>query len=139
MDGFQQAPFFGLGIRHFKGYHQSYINTHQVDMEDRYPKIERDIANPHSVYVGLLFAYGLVGTLLLCATLIQATRGVLRSGELFLLCLILFYFGSGIVDYPLHRKDGTFLLFFPLGLFFGKQLITTQRAAKNVTSGQLLK
>ena len=84
--------------------------------------MESEIASPHNVYLGFAFGYGSVGVLLLFAALLPAVASSFAARRYLFPAIVLFYAGYGLFDYPLHRKDGILMLFFPLGLVYGRRL-----------------
>lgn len=119
LDGFQAEPLTGHGLRSFGDHHERYVESNIEALKALTPVVEPRVANPHNLYVGLLYAYGLGGVALL---LLAVAPGVLRAlrtrdaDAAFFLASLCFLLGAGTVDYSLHRKDGILILFLTLGL-----------------------
>lgn len=125
LEGFNAAPLFGNGLRTFGSYHEGYVEKNWEMLAATSPYLESRVANPHNLYLGLLYAYGSVGVLLLLVfvgnTVFVAVRR--RTPEdLFFLASFLFLCGAGVVDYSLHRKDGIMILMIPAGMVYARSL-----------------
>lgn len=122
--GFKESPLIGNGLRSFEIFHDRFINEHAKELHDKYPVVETSIASPHNLYLGVAFAYGTIGIVLLLATLLPPLKWAITDKLYCFPAIVLFYAGYGLFDYPLHRKDGILMLFFPLGLMYGRRLVT---------------
>lgn len=120
ISGFEESPWLGNGLRSFKVYHGNFIKENEKELRDKYPAIEQKIANPHNLYLGLLFAYGIIGVLLFIGAIFPALWMSIVSKNYLFPAIIIFYLIYGLFEYQLHRKDGIFLLFFPLGMIYGR-------------------
>ncbi|MEG2004604.1 MAG: hypothetical protein RR014_01080, partial [Bilophila sp.] len=69
------------------------------------------------------YVNGIVGTVLFLVAFAPAVRQAWRVQDLFFLSVVVFYLGFGLLEYGLHRKDGILMLFFPLGLVYGRALL----------------
>lgn len=134
MDGFSRSPTTGNGLRNFEDHHEVYVTANAVRLQQSGTQFETRIANPHNLYVGLLYGYGWAGTALLalvvgvgCAT---AIRNPGPEAALYLACL-LFVLAAGLVDYSLHRKDGILMLFLPMGMLYAKLCIPPAHQAES--------
>lgn len=121
--GFEASPWWGNGLRSFRGYHERFIRENAQRLAAKYPVIEKNIANPHNSYIGFLFAYGVIGALLFGLSVAPALWLSFSAKNYFFPALFLFYLTYGLFDYPLNRKDGILLLFFPLGFIYGRYII----------------
>lgn len=123
ISGFEQSPWIGNGLRSFRVYHSYFIKKNNKDLLEKYPVVENNIANPHNLYLGILFAYGIIGGLLFILSLAPALYISLSSKHYLFPSIVIFYLIYGLFEYQLHRKDGIFLLFFPLGIVYGRYFI----------------
>ncbi len=126
--GFLQAPALGNGVRTFEARHTAYVAAHKDDLLRRYGIVEQRIGNPHHFVLGLLYMYGLVGLALFAGCLAPAVRRAWKDRDDLLPAVLLFFFTQGMFEFILHRKDGIFMLFFPLGLSCGRHLLSSQRS-----------
>lgn len=124
ISGFKESPLIGNGFRTFENFHARFISEHSEELHDKYPVVETSIASPHNLYLGFAFGYGIVGIVLLIATLLPPLKWAVIDKLYCFPAIVLFYAGYGLFDYPLHRKDGILMLFFPLGLMYGRRLVT---------------
>ncbi len=122
--GFKESPLIGNGIRTFESFHDRFISEHAEELHNKYPIVETSIASPHNLYLGVAFGYGAIGIVLLLATFLPAIKWAIMNKQYCFPTLLIFYAGYGLFDYPLHRKDGILMLFFPLGFIYGQRLIT---------------
>lgn len=120
--GFEASPWWGNGLRAFHSFHGRFITANAESLAAKYPVVEKNIANPHNSYVGLLFGYGIIGAALFVLILLPAVGMSFASRRYLFPAIVLFYMTYGLFDYPLHRKDGILLLFFPLGVVYGRRL-----------------
>ncbi|HJH16065.1 MAG TPA: hypothetical protein K8U76_12450, partial [Bilophila wadsworthia] len=109
--------------RSFESYHEHFITEYAKELNAKYPVVETSIASPHNMYLGIAFGYGSIGIILLLAILLPAIRWAIIDKVYLFPAVLFFYAGYGLFDYPLHRKDGILLLFFPLGFMYGKRLL----------------
>lgn len=123
--GFEASPWWGNGLRSFLGYHQRFITENAQSLAAKYPLIEKKIANPHNSYIGFLFAYGVIGAVLFLLAVVPALWLSFSAKDYFFPAFFLFYSVYGLFDYPLNRKDGILLLFFPLGFIYGRYIMET--------------
>lgn len=123
--GFEASPWWGNGLRSFRGYHERFITENAPSLRAKYPLIEKKIANPHNSFIGFLFAYGVIGAILFILSIAPALWLSFSAKDYFFSALFLFYLAYGLFDYPLNRKDGILLLFFPLGVIYGRYIIET--------------
>lgn len=121
-NGFLEAPILGNGVRTFTVWHENYIKQYRKFLEKKYHIIESRIGNPHNFLLGLMYMYGVVGSALFAATFILALFRAWRGKRNFLLSTFLFFLAQGMFEFTLHRKDGIYMLFFPLGLECGYNL-----------------
>lgn len=121
--GFKESPLIGNGFRSFESYHERFITEYAKELNAKYPVVETSIASPHNIYLGIAFGYGSIGIILLLAILLPAIRWAIIDKVYLFPAVLFFYAGYGLFDYPLHRKDGILLLFFPLGFMYGKRLL----------------
>lgn len=121
-NGFLQAPVWGNGVRTFESWHNNYVAQYKDNLRQRYDIVETRIGNPHHFILGLLYMYGLIGLTLFAATFIPTTLRAWRNKDDLLLGILLFFLVQGLFEFTLHRKDGIFMLFFPLGLIGGQLL-----------------
>lgn len=128
LDGFCAAPITGQGLRSFADHHQQYVAENLDALKAITPVVEERVANPHNLYVGLLYAYGLGGIALLLLAFGPTTCHALRAcfnssfqpDAVFYLATLCFLLGTGTADYGLHRKDAILILFLTQGaLAFG--------------------
>lgn len=121
MDGFRKAPAAGNGLRTFEDHHEAYVTNHKAILEQRGPIFETRVANPHNLYLGLLYGYGYIGTALLVLAVgfgcLLALK-IKNAESAFYLACVAFLVGAGLVDYSLHRKDGILMLFLPMGMMY---------------------
>lgn len=124
LEGFRTAPLTGQGLRSFADHHELFVAEKRFELEAITSVWEERVANPHNLYLGLLYAYGLGGFALLLLAVGPAVVSTVRAGwarscgsdAAFFLASLCFLLGSGTVDYSLHRKDGILILFLTLGL-----------------------
>ncbi len=120
--GFESSPVWGNGFRTFRTFHEQFITEHAGELTEKYPIVESEIASPHNIYLGFVFGYGIVGVVLFLVALFPAVTASFAAGQYLFPTILLYYATYGLFDYPLHRKDGIILLFFPLGLVYGRRL-----------------
>ena len=120
--GIEASPLLGSGVRSFQKFHDQYVAEHSRELSTKYPVIESGIASPHNMYLGFVYGYGAIGVVLFIVAVFPALTKSFSSRQYLFPAILLFYAVYGLFDYPLHRKDGIFLLFFPLGLMYGRQL-----------------
>lgn len=122
-EGIEASPWLGHEYGAYRLYHQESWAAHQTKIEAENPGIvfER-IGHPHNLYLWMLFTWGIAGVLLFLLAIVPAIRLAIAGKEFFFLSSLLFTIGYGIFDTSLHNKDGAVMLFFPLGLVYGKLL-----------------
>lgn len=126
LEGFHASPLFGNGLRTFSSYHAAYVEKNWEMLAATSPYLESRVANPHNLYLGLLYAYGGVGVLLLLVFMGNAVFVAVRRRtpeDLFFLASFLFLCGAGVVDYSLHRKEGIMILMIPAGMVYARSVI----------------
>lgn len=126
-DGIERSPWIGNSVRGFFAHHRQYVEEHKDILAQEHPYTEPMIGHPHSMYLGILYTNGILGTLLFFVAFIPAIRRAWRDQDLFFLSVIVFYLGYGLLEYGLHRKDGILILFFPLGLVYGRELLAASQ------------
>ena len=124
--GIQDAPWLGHAITTFKSYHGTYLAQHKEELEQKYPEVEPVVFHPHNLALGLLFMYGIIGTGLFIWSFTPALTRAVREKDLFFLSILLFYGVYGVLEFTLDREDGILLLFFPLGLVYGRAILEAQ-------------
>ncbi len=120
--GIEESPLLGNSIRGFKAYHEKYVAVHYDRLKEEFPIIELSSPHTHNLFLGMPYAYGAVGTLLFMVCLLPACYWAWKKQDFFFLSVVVFCLSYGIFEYFLHRKDGIFMLFFPLGLVYGQHL-----------------
>lgn len=120
--GIAESPWFGNSARGFYEYHAKYLEEYGEELRREYPSVEPRIGHPHNLFLGILYAYGMVGILLWGACFAPAVVQAYREKDVFFLSVLVFYFGYGMFEFSLHRKEGLLMLFFPLGLVYGRRL-----------------
>ena len=115
LDGFYTAPLTGLGHRTYGDYLDRYITANAPVVEER-PR------HPHSMYLDILYSWGLVGAVMLFVVFVPAMLHARRQKEYFLPLSVLLMLGHGVFDSSLHMKAGLMVIFIPLGMLWGKQL-----------------
>jgi len=120
--GIESAPWFGNSIRAFKAFHHNYIMENAEDLNSRYREVEKTVYHPHNIFIGLLFMYGIVGTTLFIWSVGLALKKALAQKDLFFQVVIIFYSVFGLFEFSLDREDGIVLLFFPMGLVYGREI-----------------
>lgn len=120
--GIESAPWFGNSISIFKSFHHTYVTKNAEDLSLRYKEVEETVYHPHNIFIGLLFMYGIVGTVLFIWSVGLALKKALAQKDLFFQVLIIFYIVFGLFEFSLDREDGIVLLFFPLGLVYGREI-----------------
>lgn len=126
-DGIERSPWLGNSVRGFFAHHRQYVEAHKEILAQKHPYTEPVIGHPHSMYLGILYVNGILGTFLFCVAFTPAIRRAWREQDLFFLSVIVFYLGYGLLEYGLHRKDGILMLFFPLGLVYGRELLAVSQ------------
>lgn len=121
VEGIKRSPWLGNSLRSFRSFYADYTTTHHVELERKYGELNKeDPSHPHNVVIGLLFMYGLVGASLCLLAFIPAIRSAFSEPDYFFLSMLLFQFLNGLFDFNLHRVSGLLLLFFPLGVAYGR-------------------
>lgn len=92
------------------------------DLNSRYREVEKTVYHPHNIFIGLLFMYGIVGTTLFIWSVGLALKKALAQKDLFFQVVIIFYSVFGLFEFSLDREDGIVLLFFPMGLVYGREI-----------------
>ncbi|WP_430734977.1 O-antigen ligase family protein [Halodesulfovibrio aestuarii] len=124
LQGIKEAPIIGHGLRAYSDYDQQYKTEHYAEMTRKNIRIvDRRWAHPHSLYLGSLFGWGIIGTLLLIFTFIPALRYSSGNIKVFLILMTCFNLGYGGTELRIKSDDGAFMLFFPLGLAYGSILL----------------
>ena len=86
------------------------------------PSSDRASFHPHNIFLGIPYVYGVMGTVLFLACFAPAVVQAYREKDAFFPSVLVFYLSYGIFEFSLHRKEGLLLLFFPLGLVYGRRL-----------------
>lgn len=119
-NGFLQHPAWGNGVRTFESWYKNYIDQYNDSLQQKYKILDTKIGNPHHLVFGLLYMYGVIGMMLFASTFIPATLRSWRKKDDLLPGILLFFLAQGLFEFTLHRKDGIFMLFFPIGLICGQ-------------------
>ena len=121
--GIKQAPWFGNSITAFEAFHHNYVKQHASRLHNQYREVEPLVFHPHNLLLGLLFMGGIVGTSLfvLCAGV--ALRKAFKQKDRFFQSMVLFYIILGTMEFFLDREDGIVMLFFPMGLVYGREVV----------------
>lgn len=123
VQGIKEAPILGHGLRAYSDYDSNYKTAHRAEMVDKNILIiDNRWSHPHSLYLGSLFGWGIVGTLLLIGAFIPAFRYSSGQIKMFLFLMTFFSLGYGLTELRIKSDDGAFILFFPLGLAYGSIL-----------------
>lgn len=120
--GIEQSPWFGHSIKNFKMFHHDYVSKNMEELNSRYSIVEKTVYHPHNIFIGLLFMYGIVGTALFLLCMGVAFKKALKQRDTFFQAVIIFYITFGLFEFPLDREDGILMLFFPLGLVYGREI-----------------
>lgn len=120
--GIAESPWFGNSARGFYDYHANYLKEHGEELRRLYPVVEPRIGHPHNIFLGIPYVYGVMGTVLFLACFAPAVVQAYREKDAFFPSVLVFYLSYGIFEFSLHRKEGLLLLFFPLGLVYGRRL-----------------
>ncbi|WP_308771343.1 O-antigen ligase family protein [uncultured Bilophila sp.] len=120
--GIENAPWFGNSISTFKSFHNNYVIKNAEDLSLRYREVEKTAYHPHNIFIGLLFMYGIIGTALFIWSVGLALKKSLAQEDLFFQVIVIFYIIYGLFDFSLDREDGIVLLFFPMGLVYGREI-----------------
>ncbi len=120
--GIESAPWFGNSIKAFKAFHHKYVTTNAKDLGARYSEVEKSVYHPHNIFIGLLFMYGVLGTTLFVWAVGFALKKSLAQKDLFFQTIVIFYIVFGLFEFSLDREDGIVMLFFPLGLVYGREI-----------------
>lgn len=124
LQGIKEAPIIGHGLRAYSDYDRQYKTEHHAEMTGKNILIvNRRWAHPHSLYLGSLFGWGIVGTLLLGFAFVPALRYSSGRIKIFLILMTFFNLGYGVTELRIKSDDGAFMLFFPLGLAYGSILL----------------
>ena len=83
--------------------------------------------------------YGIVGTTLFIWSVGLALKKALAQKDLFFQVVIIFYSVFGLFEFSLDREDGIVLLFFPLGLVYGRELPYSANLQHSTTSPAALR
>lgn len=136
LQGFDEAPILGHGLRAYSDYDSDYKEAHRAEMVDKNILIiDSRWAHPHSLYLGSLFGWGIVGTLLLIGAFIPAFRHSSGRIKTFLFLMTFFSLGYGLTELRIKSDDGAFILFFPLGLAYGS-ILFEHLSQKNKTTSE---
>lgn len=133
-NGFLRAPIEGNGVRTFGMWHKNYVMRHKETLQQQYHVVEPKIGNPHHFILGLLYMYGLAGLTLFAVTFIPITAHAWREKSDLLPGVFLFFLIQGMFEFTLHRKDGIFMLFFPLGLACGQFLFNLVKEKQKINA-----
>lgn len=124
LQGIKEAPILGHGLRAYSDYDSNYKTIHHAEMIDKNIRIvDSRWSHPHSLYLGSLFGWGIVGTLLFIGAFIPAFRYSSGKIRIFLFLMTFFSLGYGLTELRIKNDDGAFILFFPLGLAYGSILL----------------
>lgn len=134
--GIENAPWFGNSISTFKSFHNNYVTKNAEDLSLRYRKIEKTAYHPHNIFIGLLFMYGIIGTALFIWSVGLALKKSLAQEDLFFQVIVIFYIIYGLFDFSLDREDGIVLLFFPMGLVYGREIAASLQRQLPAQHGQ---
>jgi O-antigen ligase len=114
-----EAPFFGHGLRTFKGHYQEHLDNNFDKLKAENPHTEfRYFKHPHSIYLAAMYGWGIVGTILLVVCWGMAVRYGRQQGHHLMLYVTAFMLGLGLFDVRFLSRDGAFFLFFPIGMAF---------------------
>lgn len=133
LDGIQEKPFLGHSHAAFKEYHKGYIQRHKDQMDALSPIVEKKQYHAHNIILGILFSWGSVGLLALLGLFLTTWKLSFQSNRLFHELVFVFLFSQGMFSFVIHRKEGAFLLFFPLGLAFACSLMRGRDKAEGST------
>lgn len=134
--GIKEAPILGHGLRAYSDYDSNYKTAHRSEMVDKNILIiERRWSHPHSLYLGSMFGWGIVGTLLFIGAFIPAFRYSSGQIKMFLFLMTFFSLGYGLTELRIKNDDGAFILFFPLGLAYGSILLE-HLSKKNIKTSE---
>ncbi len=122
-EGINTSPLIGNTHPGYRIFHQQYLATHGDAMKKAYPHIEPQGWHSHNNILHILFMGGAVGGLLLLLGFFPAVCFAVVQKDAFFWLTFLFGLGFGVFDVFIHRKDGIFFLFFPLGLVYGRHVL----------------
>lgn len=135
VQGIKEAPILGHGLRAYSDYDSNYKTAHRAEMVDKNIQItDHRWSHPHSLYLGSLFGWGIVGTLLLIGAFIPAFRHSSGQIKVFLFLMTFFSLGYGLTELRIKSDDGAFILFFPLGLAYGSILLNHLSPKNKISS-----
>lgn len=124
VQGIKEAPILGHGLRAYSDYDSDYKKAHRFEMVHKNILIiDKRWSHPHSIYLGSLFGWGIVGTLLFIGAFIPAFRHSSGQIKIFLILTTFFSLGYGLTELRITADDGAFIVFFPLGLAYGSILL----------------
>lgn len=136
MQGIQEKPFLGHGLREFKNFDLKYKANHLEQLEKQFPYVEKKaMPHPHNIYLATLFSWGIIGTFLFFLPIAIACRYALQTNDYFFLAILAFTLTHGFFDMSLKSKTGALFLFFPLGMVYGSILLA--RNSKGTHSNDL--
>jgi len=118
--GIKQRPFIGNSLRSFRKFYADYTTANYDSLYAKYGEFKEDPSHPHNLVIGLVYMYGLIGLPLFFLAFIPALRLAFLHGGFVFIAFLLFSFLNGMFDFNLHRVAGSLLLFFPLGLEYGR-------------------
>lgn len=122
--GIKEAPILGHALRGYSDFDSTYKAKHYDEMVKKNLLVEkRRWSHPHSIYLGSVFGWGVVGTFLLISAFIPALRHSTGRAKLFLVLMTCFNLGYGLTELRITSDDGAFFVFFPLGVAYGSILV----------------
>ncbi|WP_462326193.1 O-antigen ligase family protein [Desulfobaculum sp.] len=119
IEGFKENPFLGKSHNSFHGFHSEYIKKNYAGLKKTFPLVESGMYQAHNLYVGLLYSWGLFGCLLFFVIVLRSAWRSYKIDFLYGVLTIAFLFSQGFFEFILHRKDGAFIVFLPIGMSWG--------------------
>lgn len=136
IEGIKEAPIVGHALRGFSDFDSNYKTKHYDEMMKKNLLVEeKRWSHPHSIYLGSVFGWGILGTILFILAFAPALKHSSGRVRLFLILMTCFNLGYGVTELRITSDDGAFFVFFPLGVAYGSILLT--HCTKGNTSEQL--
>lgn len=125
IEGIKEAPVLGHALRGYSDFDDVYKGKHYDEMVRKNLLVEKKRwSHPHSLYLGSVFGWGIVGTILLILAFTPALKHSTGRVRLFLILMTCFNLGYGVTELRITSDDGAFFVFFPLGVAYGSILLT---------------
>lgn len=115
--GFKESPLVGNGLRTFKSYSRSFLDSHYLEMKKDNPStLNVAFSHPHNSYIAILYGWGIVGFFSFFLILALSILNSKKETKFFLLYCTTFMLAFGLFDVRFLSRDGALFFFFPIAM-----------------------